>query len=77
MNAFVAAYTERFGAAPPNAFAPLGYDTVDLLVDAIARAGSADPAAIRGQLAATPDFPGIVGPISYEPEFAFRRRKCR
>ncbi len=67
MAAFVKAYTERFGEAPPNAFAPLGYDTVDLLVDAIARAGSADPAAIRGQLAATTNFPGIVGPISYAP----------
>jgi branched-chain amino acid transport system substrate-binding protein len=67
MEAFVTAYTERFGAPPPNAFAPLGYDTIDLLADAIARAGSADPAAVRGQLAATTNFPGIVGPISYEP----------
>ncbi len=65
MAAFIKAYTERFGEAPPNAFAPLGYDTVDLLVDAIVRAGSADPPAIRRQLAATTDFPGIVGPISY------------
>jgi branched-chain amino acid transport system substrate-binding protein len=67
MEAFVTAYTNRFGAPPPNAFAPLGYDTIDLLADAIVRAGSAEPAAIRGQLAATQDFPGIVGPISYEP----------
>jgi hypothetical protein len=31
------------------------------------RAGSADPAAVREQLAATTDFPGIVGPITYAP----------
>jgi branched-chain amino acid transport system substrate-binding protein len=67
MTAFVNAYTERFGAAPPNAFAPLGYDTINLLADAMRRAGSADPAAVRGQLAATRDFPGIVGPITYAP----------
>jgi len=67
MQEFVNAYSERFGAPPPNAFAPLGYDAIGLLADAIARAGSADPAAIRGQLAATTDYPGIVGPISYAP----------
>jgi branched-chain amino acid transport system substrate-binding protein len=66
MKAFVTAYTDRFGAAPPNAFAPLGYDTVNLLADAIRRANSADPAAIRAALAATSGFPGVVGTITYE-----------
>jgi branched-chain amino acid transport system substrate-binding protein len=67
MEAFVRDYTDRFGEPPPNAFAPLGYDTVNLIADAMRRAGSADPAAVRGELAATTNFPGIVGPISYEP----------
>ena len=66
-KAFVAAYTARFDAHPPNAFAPLGYDAVGLLADAIRRAGSTDPAAIRDALAATRDFAGVVGEIGYEP----------
>jgi hypothetical protein len=39
MKAFVDAYRRKFGAAPPNAFAPLGFDSVNLLADAIQRAG--------------------------------------
>lgn len=65
-NFFVAAYGDRFGGTPPNAFAPLGCDTVNLLADAIRRAGSADPAAVRTALAATENFPGVVGAITYE-----------
>jgi len=67
MKDFVAGYTERFGAAPTNAFAPLGYDTVNLFADAVRRAGSAEPAAIRDALAGTTAFEGIVGPIGYAP----------
>ena len=67
MKAFVAAYAARFGADPPNAFAPLGYDTVGLLADAIRRAQSVEPAAIRDALAATRDYPGVVGVIGYAP----------
>ena len=67
MKAFVTAYTDRFGALPPNAFAPLGYDTVNLLADAMRRANAANPAAVREELAATNGFPGIVGAIGYEP----------
>ena len=44
MKAFVDAYKAKFGVAPPNAFAPLGYDTVNLLANAIERAKSAEPA---------------------------------
>lgn len=67
MAAFVADYAKRFGSAPPNAFAPLGFDTVNLIADAIDRAGSTDPRAIRDALAGTTAFPGIVGPIGYAP----------
>ena len=51
MNAFVKAYTRKFGVPPPNAFAPLGFDTINLLADAIARAGATKPEAIRAALA--------------------------
>lgn len=65
MRSFVAAYRDRFGAPPENAFAPLGYDTVNLIADAIRRAGSTDPTAVSRALRATTNFPGIVGPITY------------
>jgi branched-chain amino acid transport system substrate-binding protein len=67
MKAFVDAYRRKFGATPPDAFAPLGFDSVNLLADAIKRAGSAEPAKVRASLADTRDFRGLVGKISYAP----------
>ncbi len=64
---FVTAYTQEYGKAPENAFAVLGYDTLNLIADAIKRAGSADPTAIRDALAATQGFPAVTGQITYAP----------
>ena len=63
---FIAAYQAEYKIAPENAFAGLGYDTVKLLADAIKRAGSADPKAIRTALQATRDLAGVTGAISYQ-----------
>lgn len=63
---FVKAYTEEYGRAPENAFAALGYDTMNLIADAIKRAGSADPKAIRDALAATQGFNAVTGQITYK-----------
>jgi len=52
---------------PPNAFAPLGFDSVNLLATAIERAGSIQPDAVRTALANTRDFEGLVGKIAYSP----------
>jgi branched-chain amino acid transport system substrate-binding protein len=65
-KAFIAAYQAEYGVAPENAFAALGYDTVMLLADAIARAGSDEPDAILRALEATKDWEGVTGSISYE-----------
>jgi branched-chain amino acid transport system substrate-binding protein len=62
---FVAAYRERYGRAPENAFAALGYDTMRLIANAIRRARSATPGAIRRALAATRGFPMVTGTLSY------------
>lgn len=62
---FVKAYTEEYGRGPENAFAALGYDTLNLIADAIRRAGSTDPKAIRDALAATKGFSAVTGEISY------------
>lgn len=62
---FYADYKAAYGTEPENAFAALGYDTVGLIADAIKRAGSDDPAKIRDALAATKDYAGITGSITY------------
>jgi branched-chain amino acid transport system substrate-binding protein len=67
MKAFVEAYRKKYDVPPPNAFAPLGFDSVNLLASAIERAGSTNPDAIRAAIAETRDFQGIVGEIAYAP----------
>lgn len=62
-KAFVEAYKKEYGQAP-DALAVLGYDAANVLIDAIKRANSADPAKIRAALAATKDYPGITGAIT-------------
>lgn len=63
---FVQAYTKEYGRGPENAFAALGYDTFNLLLDAIRRAGKADPAAIKAALEKTRGFAAVTGTITYE-----------
>jgi branched-chain amino acid transport system substrate-binding protein len=58
-------YQEKFGARPDN-FAALGYDAARVVLDAIKRAGSTEPAAIRDALAQTKDFPGVSGNITID-----------
>ncbi len=59
-------YLDRFGKAIGNNSSPLAYDAVMLLADAITRAGSDNPKAIRDALAATSDFPGATGNITFD-----------
>jgi branched-chain amino acid transport system substrate-binding protein len=63
--AFIEAYTAKFGAAPENVFAALGYDGIRLMADAIERAGTTDGPAVREALATTTDFKGVTGTITY------------
>lgn len=63
---FVKAYTEEYGTPPENAFAALGYDTMNLIADALKRAtDDTDPSSIRDALASTQDFVAVTGTISY------------
>ena len=57
---FVSDYRARYGQTP-DALAGLGYDAAQILFDAIQRAGSTDPVAIRDALAQTKDFAGVTG----------------
>lgn len=59
-KAFVEAYKKEYGQVP-DAMAVLGYDAANVLIDAIKRANSAEPAKIREALAATKDYPAVTG----------------
>jgi ABC-type branched-subunit amino acid transport system substrate-binding protein len=50
----------------PDAMAALGYDSAQLLADAMRRAGSAEPAKVRDALAATRDFDGVTGRMTLD-----------
>lgn len=63
--AFAAAYSNANAGMQPTAFAALGHDAAMLAVDARRRAGSDAPAALAAALAATRDFRGVTGTISY------------
>ena len=67
VKAFITAYQAEYKTPPENAFAGLGYDTVKLIADAIKRAGSADPKAIREALQGTSNLAGVTGSITYQP----------
>ncbi len=67
VKTFIAAYQKEYNTAPESAFAALGYDAVYLMVDAIKRANSTEPKAIRDALAATKGFEGVTGSVTYQP----------
>lgn len=50
----------------PSAFAALGFDAFNMVIDAIKRAGSADPKAIKDALAVTKDYEGVTGIITLD-----------
>lgn len=61
---FVNDYRKRYGVVP-DALAATGYDAALIMFDAIKRAGSLDGAAIRDALAATRNFPGVTGMVTF------------
>jgi branched-chain amino acid transport system substrate-binding protein len=65
IQSFVKAYTDRYGQAP-DALAALAFDAANILFDAMRRAGTTDPRAVREALAQTRDFPGVTGKITID-----------
>lgn len=65
--AFLQAYRDAYGESP-SAFAGYAYDALMLTVDAIERAGSTDPHAIRDALEETTGFEGVTGTFNMSPE---------
>lgn len=57
---FIAAYKAKYNVEP-NAFNALGYDLGQYIADAIKRANTTDPVAIKDALADTKGFAGVTG----------------
>ncbi len=62
---FVSAYLARYGELP-DSVAALSYDAGKLVAEAIRRAGEASGPRIREALAATRDFPGVTGNLTFD-----------
>ncbi len=62
---FLAEYREEYGKEPA-AVTALAYDAYILILDAIERAGSTDPVALRDALAETEGFEGAAGIITLD-----------
>jgi branched-chain amino acid transport system substrate-binding protein len=65
IQGFVTKYREKHGETP-DALAGLAYDAAMLLFDAMRRANSTEPAAVRDALASTQNFQGITGTITLD-----------
>lgn len=66
-NEFAEKYRAEFDTEP-DLFSAGGYDAASLAADAIDRAGSTDPQAIRDALEETKDFEGVTGNISFDED---------
>jgi branched-chain amino acid transport system substrate-binding protein len=64
---FARVYREKLGNLPDN-FAALGYDAANVVLDAIKRADSTSPSAIRDAIAQTKDFAGVSGEITIDAQ---------
>jgi branched-chain amino acid transport system substrate-binding protein len=65
---FVDRYRSVYGTGQISAYAPLAYDAVWLLADAIRRSKSLNPKKIRQALAATQNFQGATGRFSFNAD---------
>lgn len=62
---FRARFSARYGR-PPDAFASLAFDTMNILLDAVCRAGL-NRGLIRDALAGLESFKGVTGPMTFDP----------
>jgi branched-chain amino acid transport system substrate-binding protein len=65
MDDFYAAYEKKF-KMKVQVYAPYVYDAVNLMVAAMVKAGSAEPAKYLPTLAATKDYKGVTGTIGFD-----------
>jgi len=65
IQSFVKGYQTRYNEAP-DAVGALSYDATKILINAIRKAGSTQPSAIRNELAQTKAFAGVTGSITID-----------
>jgi len=65
MDEFKAKFKTKFNA-DVQVYAPYVYDSVKIMVAAMVKANSSDPAKYLPVLAATADYKGVTGPISFD-----------
>jgi branched-chain amino acid transport system substrate-binding protein len=65
MEKFRVAYKKKFGS-DVQIYAPYVYDATMLMVDAMVKAGSAEPAKYLPVLAKTSAYPGVTGTIAFD-----------
>ena len=65
---FVADYKARYNNTAPDAIAALAYDAMNILADAIKRAGTTDGPKLRDAIAQSANFPGVTGSITINAE---------
>ncbi len=65
MDEFKAKFKTKFNA-DVQVYAPYVYDSVKIMVAAMVKAGSSDPAKYLPVLAATTDYKGVTGPITFD-----------
>jgi branched-chain amino acid transport system substrate-binding protein len=62
---FIAAHDQKFHE-PASALAALGYDAVMVVADAMKRAGTTAPKALRDALAQTRDYDAVTGKLTFD-----------
>lgn len=65
---FISSYEQAYGNPPQDAFAALGYDAANLLLDALQRTTDIRPIRITEALEETSEFQGVTGTITYSAE---------
>jgi branched-chain amino acid transport system substrate-binding protein len=65
MDEFYAKYKKRFNL-DVQVYAPYVYDAVNVMVDAMVRANSSDPAKYLPELAKTSGYKGVTGTIGFD-----------
>jgi branched-chain amino acid transport system substrate-binding protein len=65
LQEFIRKYEARYGYKP-DSFAVTAYDSANLMMEAIERAGSTKAEAVSGELTKIRDFPGISGQITID-----------
>ena len=66
-KAFMTAFKTKYGQEPTG-LGMLGYDAAALLFDAVKRAGTTNPKAVRDALAQTKGFEGVTGKITMDKD---------